>query len=306
MTIDNTIYKDKVFRHVKRIIGFIDNDVNSRTFGCADRHYWHYKLNDYCNSRFQESCFVLACYYSDKDSVLYKNKKLLGLIKGVINFWCNSQNKNGSVNEIFPHEQSFCATSFSSYIISETLEYLRIDNATYLDKLSKSADWMMKNGNWHISNQIAASAVSLFNIGKITNNSKYIIESEKRLEKLLFSFNKDGFFTEYGGFDLGYNSLTMSLLARLYQKNKNENIVDCLRKLNKKIKNYLDNYARYDNMNMCRNTEYIYPFGFKVINSDVLDKIEKGIMSDLIVNPDWLDDRYLIGMSNDYLMVYYL
>ena len=31
-----------------------------------------------------------------------------------------------------------------------------------------------------------------------------------------------------------------------------------------------------------------------------------GLENDRIINPDWLDDRYLIGLSNDYLMTHYM
>ena len=56
---------------------------------------------------------------------------------------------------------------------------------------------------------------------------------------------------------------------------------------------------------MSRNTQFIYPFSFKVSRSPILEKIKKGIENDLILNPDWLDDRYLVSLANDYLMTYF-
>jgi hypothetical protein len=57
---------------------------------------------------------------------------------------------------------------------------------------------------------------------------------------------------------------------------------------------------------MSRQTAFLYPFSFKFINSPTLEKIQKGLENDMILNPDWLDDRYVIGLTNDYLMTYYL
>ena len=70
---NNEIFKRKAYKHIKRIIGFIDTDPASITFGCADRNFWHYKLNDCSNARYQEACLILAFAYSDKNCFLYKN-----------------------------------------------------------------------------------------------------------------------------------------------------------------------------------------------------------------------------------------
>jgi len=301
------IFKEKVYKHIRRIIGFIDTDENSPTFGCADRYYWHYKLKDYYNARFQEVSLVLAFFYLDKDAYLYKNEKLFGLIRGVINFYIKNLNRNGSVNEIFPHEQSFCATSFSAYIITETLNLLNLDNEKkkYKKELEKVGDWLSKNENWHIANQVAASAITLYNIGKICGNEKFLKESDRRVKILLNNFKKDGYFKEYGGFDLGYNTLSMSLLAQLYLKTKDKELINVIKLAEKHVEKFLDKYADYDNIKMSRNTNFIYPFSFKVLKSPILEKIITGLKEDRILNPDWLDDRYLIGLSNDYLITYY-
>lgn len=305
---DNLIFKEKAFKHIKRVIGFIDNDITSPTFGCADRNYWHYKIIDYYNARHQETCLVLAFFYLDKDGFLYKNEKMLNLIRGVIEFWLKNLNKNGSVNEVYPYEQSFCATSFTAYIITETIFLLNLKEIKeiYRDKLSKVGLWLTNTGNWHISNQIAASAMALYNLGIMLSDDNFVKESFKRVDFLIENLKKNGFFEEYGGFDLGYNTLTMSILARFYQKTSYAGIIKILEQLNGVINSRLDKYAMYDKIDMSRNTEFIYPFSFKLTGSGILKKIRDGLEKDLILNPDWLDDRYLTGLVNDYLMTYYI
>lgn len=58
----NDIFKDKAYKHTKRIIGFIDKESESPTFGCADRAYWHYKTIDYFNARYQEAILILTFF----------------------------------------------------------------------------------------------------------------------------------------------------------------------------------------------------------------------------------------------------
>jgi len=301
------IFKQKSNKHLRRVIGFIDTDPNSKTFGCCDRNYWHYKLNDYANARYQELCLILAFNYLDRESEFYQNEKILDLIRGVINFWFKKTNRNGSVNEIYPYEQSFCATAFGAYMITETLGLLKISIDEELKKkLKKTGGWLSENGNWHISNQIAASAVALFNLADLLKDKSLATEAEKRINFLLQEFNKTGYFPEYGGFDLGYNSLTMSCLSRIYQKNGDRRVLACLNQSGQHLDKSLDKYGNYDSIGMSRNTNFIYPFSFKVVkNNVILDKIILGLEHDLILNPDWLDDRYLIGLTNDYLMTYY-
>lgn len=302
------IFKQKAYKHIKRIIGFIDTDPGSPTFGCADRNYWHYKIHDWHNSRMQEVSLALVFYYLDKDSILYKNEKLLSLIEATILFWAKNLNNNGSVNEIYPHEQSFCATSFSALMATETMELLKLETELSATKpdLIKTGQWLSKNGNWHIANQIAASAMALYNIGNSYGIKEFLDEANKRVDYLLDQFRELGYFKEYDGFDLGYSSLTVSLLARFVQKSKRAGISEILAKANEKIDSYLDEFGRYDNMVMSRQTAFLYPFGFKAINSPVLDKIKNGLENDVILNPDWMDDRYVIGLVNDYLMTYFI
>ncbi|MFH1255399.1 MAG: hypothetical protein V1667_02945 [bacterium] len=302
---DLAIFKQKPDKHLKRILGFIDADADSKTFGCCDRNYWHYKLNDYSNARYQEACLILAFAYSDENCFLRKNDKALNLIKAIINFWLEKSNKNGSVDEIYPYEQSFCATAFGAYIIIETIELLGLEIGGWKNKLEKTGEWLKKNGNWHISNQIAASAIGLYNFGKALNRDDFLAESGRRAEYLIAEYDKKKYFPEYGGFDLGYCSITMSCLSRLYQKTGKTGILNCLKSAAEDFDARLDKYGNYDNINMSRHTAFLYPFGFKSAKIEVLRKIKAGLEADAILNPDWLDDRYLTGLSNDYLMAYY-
>ena len=57
------IYKEIVLSQTPRILGLGDRNESSKTFGCFDRYYWHYKLLDISNARFQESTLLLALLY---------------------------------------------------------------------------------------------------------------------------------------------------------------------------------------------------------------------------------------------------
>ena len=53
---------------------------------------------------------------------------------------------------------------------------------------------------------------------------------------------------------------------------------------------------------MSRKTQFIYPYGFAVFEKfSVLQKLENGLERNLILNPTWMDDRYCIAFTLDYL-----
>ena len=68
-------YKQIILLEVPKILSLLDRDEDSPTYGCFDRNFWHYKLNDYSNARMQEVCLILAFCHQDKEGEFYKNEK---------------------------------------------------------------------------------------------------------------------------------------------------------------------------------------------------------------------------------------
>jgi len=198
-----------------RILGFLDRSKKeqSETAGCFDRYYWHYSLHDISNSRFQEAAYLLQFLYNSNELFgFYNNPRILEWLQNSITFWQKTLHIDGSCNEIYPFERSFCATGFSAMIITEILlkqPNLKID----LDALSLTGKWLKKNSNAHISNQMAASAAALYNIFLLTNADHFKAAAEQRIEALLKKFKKNNFFSEYNGFDIGYQTITLSVLT---------------------------------------------------------------------------------------------
>ena len=134
------IYGILALGQIPRILGLGDRDERSETFGCFDRYHWHYKLLDMPNARFQEVALLLALLYKNrfKGNIFYNKKKTLAWTIGAIDYWATISNKDGSVNEVYPNERSFCGTSFSAYAISEAIITLQ---------LGKKYD-LEPTGNW--------------------------------------------------------------------------------------------------------------------------------------------------------------
>ena len=298
------VYNDIVLSQIPRILGFGDREPNSKTVGCFDRYYWHYKLIDFPNARFQEASLLLALLYkSDFAGNIYLGKrKIEELAKASISFWDKIQNKDGSFNEIYPNERSFCATSFSTYAITESL--LIFGEQQKLNSVIKAGEWLLKNNNKVVSNQIAAASLALYNIYLLTDEMRFKKGAEEKSMALMKNQSSEGFYPEYGGCDIGYHSLTLSCLCKYYFKAKDEKLKLSMKKGLKFLNGLINGNGTFDYSETSRKTQFLYPYAFVVLESNISEKIYKGLKENKIINPHWLDDRYVIQLTTDYLWTY--
>ncbi len=287
---------------IPRILGLMDRKPNSKTYGCFDRYYWHYKILDFPNIRFQEAVLALAVVYLQDHPVnRYKGSRIFReWVKAGVNFWAKARHKDGSLDESYPFERHFCATAMSCYSVTEALLLLNIQNQW---DFTTTGNWLIGLDNIEVGNQMAGAAAALFNIYLITNNEKYRIGYEKKLKTLLAIQGRNGFFPEYGGLDVGYCSITLSFLAALYSKTRDEKIKESANKCLNYIKPFIDDDGYYNPNEMSRKTQFLYPSGLSFFAESILNKIVNGLKKNVILNPSWMDDRYCVPFTVDYLMV---
>ena len=59
-------YHPVVLNSIPRLLTNLDRDPDSSNYGCFDRNYWHYKVQDYSSALLQQSALTLALVYSHK------------------------------------------------------------------------------------------------------------------------------------------------------------------------------------------------------------------------------------------------
>jgi len=284
-----------------RILGLCNRDAKSQTYGCFDRNYWHYKILDFPNIRFQEATPILALVYNYKIiNKFYQNAKIRSLAVGAIDFAFSKQNKDGSFNEVYPFERSFCGTSFAGGALVEGILLLELDG--WAKHLLKLGNWLSKRDNLEVSNQMAAAANTLYLLYLVTQEKKYREASYHKIAILRKQQGHERFLPEYGGLDVGYLSITLSHLAMLWKHSKNQEVYKLALDAAGLIEETIDEYGRFDWTTMSRKAQYIYPYGLAVFEKfSVLKKLKNGLKRNLILNPTWMDDRYCIAFALDYL-----
>jgi len=293
-------FRDRALMQVPRILGLCNRNRESATFGCFDRYYWQYRLMDFPNGRFQEAVLLLVLL-NGKDfpnNIYFGRDKMIEWAKGGVDFWFSKRNKDGSVYETYPYERSFCATSFSTYAITESLLIMGQEAPKSLEN---TANWLSKNNNIDVANQMAAAALALYNCYLLTGSDKYRNASQEKINILLRTQDETGYFPEYGGYDIGYLSITVSCLAKYYSKKEDMEVWQAIQKAINFLSGKIDEYGNYNIKGSSRRTQFLYPYGLVFMKSDIIDKLENGLKANRVIEPSWLDDRYVIQLTSDYI-----
>lgn len=298
------VFLEKGLSQIPRILGFMDREPSSRTHGCCDRAFWHYRTTDFSNARMQEAALALTVAWlaGDSQNCFLGSGQLRAGILAAVRFWQRRRHADGSVDESYPFERHFCATAFTLYAMTQTFLLL---GETLHDDWDKTADFLCRHDNGEVANQMACAAGALYNMFLLTKKEKYKTGFEQKTRKLLQMQDAAGWFSEYGGFDLGYDTITLSFLAGIYKKTGRTDILAAAEKCVGNMAARIDADGYFSPEGMSRRTQFLYPYGFAVFAPDILQKIAQGLSRDMIVNPAWMDDRYCVPLAANYLLTGY-
>jgi len=309
------VYLSSVLDQMPRLLGLMDRNVGSSTYGCFDRQYWHYATTDFACAEYQESVPTLAHLYliDHARNPYHACPQILEWINAGLDFWTRIQHPNGSFAEWYPNENSMSVTPFSAYAISETLLVMG-DLINCRERvtasLEKAADWLMSAKDLRVANHYAATPVALYNMFLLTGRRSYVEAARSILKDLSRLQDDEGWFVEYGGADVGYTSVTLYYLANLYVKNRDESLLPMMEKAVRFCHYFIHPDGTFGGEYGSRNTEYIIPHGFELLAADVPEaaliasRIRASLGKRLHVGPHCFDDRYWAYLSYPYIQAY--
>ena len=108
---------------IARLLSLQDRNPLSSTYGCLDRNFWHFKtIIDFPSATYQQPILGLAELYhhSINKNHLQINPLIKESIKSGLLYWCRIQNNDGSFNEYYQNDRSFCPTAFTTYAAAKT------------------------------------------------------------------------------------------------------------------------------------------------------------------------------------------
>lgn len=204
-----------------RLDTLLCSDKSSGTFGCVDRDFWAYKtVRGFASAPYQHVMSGLAYLAEVQGEFQPKQLRLDAL--GVLDFWIRSRNANGSANEWYRNEQSYCATAMGLHSATETLWVLKRSLSVSelnlrCEQLRRSELWLRERSNPYAANQNVASCAARYVLGTLLADSEMQQHAVVSLRDVVGDVETKGYLAEYSGVDLGYSLLSIDLLVAAHQ-----------------------------------------------------------------------------------------
>jgi hypothetical protein len=302
-------YADIVLDLVPKLLSSFDKDKNSKTFGCFDKAYWLYKTSDFPCARLQEPVLTLALLYSNnfKSNRYFKNERVREYVIAGLRFLSDIQNSDGSFNEWYPNEHSFCGTVFPTYSASEAYRALGLDDKKILNMLNRAGRWILKNSD-DVSNQEAGAIAALQSLYKTTGNRTFERGAVERLRKLASRQSEEGWFPEYDGADIGYLTVLLDFLGKYYIDCGNRDVIKLVDSCLGFLKYFIHPDGTLGGTYGSRNTDIVLAHGFEIfsgLSGDarfIAETIYKNIDRNMYVSK--MDDRYMFIYHISYLQAF--
>lgn len=296
---------------IPHLLGLIDKNMLSATYGCFDRLYWHYKVVDFPNGMAQLGVLPLALIYKFPlpGNVYHQQERIKELCLAGIYYLQKCSHFDGSRDEFYPNERALGATAFSLYAATEAYLLLEYKDKRLEEFFAKSADWLMRYSEpCAITNHQAGAGLALINVYLITNDQRYKIGAEQKIRQTLNWQSQEGWFREYEGCDPGYVTFTVDFLAKYFRKTNDAVLIDPLRKAIEFSSYFIHPDASFGGEYGSRNTYHFFPHGFELMGKifplglRIVDAYLEGLKKHK--NEFMNDDRYFFYNLINYLQAY--
>jgi hypothetical protein len=303
-----------------RLLSQIDRNPHSPTYGSCCRNFWHYRIEDISNSQMQEMALTLALVwrYEHPGNPYYRSPKLLRWIEAVIRYTIRLQRPSGSFDEVYRGQDSYAATGFVSFCISEAVlqlldELPRETINACVPMLRRAADWILRTDESFAANQMSGAAAALQNLAVLSGDASWNKGVARIVQAIEATRSSEGWFHEYGGADIGYGSLTQGYLALIHSRTGDP----LCKKMAIAAAEFLSHFVHRDGTAGgeygSRNTEYFIPPGFFLLSdeSPACDRLARWLVAGLrddrhAIVTRCLDDRYFAYLSPFYMLAAHL
>ncbi len=204
----------------------IDKNPFSQTYGCFDRSYHHYKSKSFVNSMMQCYGMILAKIYSLnlEKNPWYHDEQIKRLALASVRFTIATSRKDGSCDEHYLGEDSHVARVFSLisslYVLLEFPE-IRLHIGDY-ERMNRMLQWPDRHPESEIIANHIAGTILMYLLASKYFNKDYSPIVKKWVQRLSNAQHEEGWFLEYDGCDLGYqtlNNLFLFQAVRLINEN---------------------------------------------------------------------------------------
>lgn len=305
------IFAIEALGQIPKILTLLDRNPHSRTYGCFDRNFWHYKIIDFPSGMAQEFVWPLALAHEVNvpDNSYYQHPAIKEWVQAGIAFAARSAHADGSSDDYFPYERAAGASAFSLLACVESYRLLGLVDYEALRFFERRANWLANHyESGQLANHEALIILALERLGNLLQTSKWRRIQGTRLDRLLSWQTEEGWFREYEGCDPGYHTLTLSCLAELDRLKPDDRVKNAIAKGVELASHFIHPDGTYGGEYGCRNTYNFFPHGFELagkwlpealrINDQFLQGIKNGL------GPCYADDHIIGHHAWNYLLAW--
>ncbi|HEX8312449.1 MAG TPA: hypothetical protein VF614_14095 [Chthoniobacteraceae bacterium] len=280
------VFAREALAQIPKILTLQDRNAHSPTYGCFDRNFWHYKIIDFPSGMAQEFVWPLALAYTLplEGNSYHQQPAIREWIEAGILYAARSAHPDGSCDDYFPFEKAAGAAAFTLLACLESYSLLGLQNQEMLDFFAKRASWLADHHeSGRLTNHQALIVLCLEKVARLLGTDRWEPLRAKRLARVLEWQNDEGWFQEYEGCDPGYHTLTIALLAQVYELTPSEQLCLALEKAIRFAANFVHPDGSFGGEYTSRNTYNFFPHGFEIAGKWLPEALE-------------INDRFLVGL----------
>jgi hypothetical protein len=307
-------YLKEVQANLPRLLALIDRDQTSGSYGMADRYHWAWGLIDFGNATFQGManglarlwCSGLWPYGTQQPHFV---KRIDSLYLGAAKL----TRADGSLEEAFPNEGSFCVTALVAFDLLVALDLLKHQvgvekRMSWLAVVRPMIEYLLKVEETHaiISNHLATAVAALVRWHQLTGDKDAEIRARQLMDRILENQSEEGWFREYQGADVGYQSLCTCYLADVHQLRPDWQLLEPIRRSIQFMWHFAHPDGSFGGLYGSRCTRFYYPAGVMALADEIPEagtlatQMAKSIAGERVVTLSSIDEPNLIPTFNSY------
>lgn len=305
---------DAVRLALPRVLALFDGDATSASHGMGDRLHWAWGLIDFGNATFQGAAHGLARlwkaglwpyetpreHFLDRIDAMFRGARRL-------------TRADGSLEEAFPNEGSYCVTALVAFDLLCSIELLRGELADerlarWQSIVEPMISYLCDADETHafISNHLATAAAALVRWHALSGDARAEAKARRLIDRILAHQSGEGWFEEYEGADPGYQSLCTYYLADLSSRRPDWPLAEPLARSVRFLWHFAHPDGSFGGIYGSRCTRLYYPAGIEALAREVpeaaalAEAMARSIAHGRVVTLASVDEPNLMPMFNAY------
>lgn len=311
-----SVYGPLVLDRARALLSLMDREPLSRSYGSFDRDHWAWKFRDFPLGMMQSALYPLALLwrYPIPGNAYCGHDRVLEWIIGGLRETIARQHRNGAFDAFAPNEQDPGPTMGVAHAVAEA--FALIDSAAPSElgdvvraAVQAAAEFSLRRNEQHafVSNHQALIAVAFHTAGTLLGEARFVQRAEELADRVLEMQSADGWYSEYGGPDPGYESLGIFHLATLWRRTGQNRLLESLRRSVECFSYFVHPDGSVGGQYGARNTSLFFPGGFEVLAAvipaaaGVAAFMRERLGRGNVVSPEQVDAENLPALAYTYL-----